>query len=1105
MAEQTTYRIPRRSGTELTPLSAAQKRLWILQQFDRESASSNRPLAIRLSGPLDERALSLSLNEIVRRHEVLRTVFPDLGGEPIQVVSPAQPLFFELRDLRDLPAKEAAARSIAAQEAQRVFDLAKGPLVRVVLLRLDNEDHVLLLLMHHIIFDGWSEGIMLSELGALYETFSAGQNTPALPDVPIQYADFAVWQDNRLAQGSLGEHLAYWERQLAGLAPLALPTDYPRGNESISKGSIQSLLLPIALAHQLKELSRQERVTLFMTLLTAFQVLLSRYSGQEDFAVGVPIAGRTELETEGLIGCFMNVLVLRTVLSENPSFHEMLSQTRDTALKAYTHQEVPFEKLVEELRPERSANRWPLFQVMFNFRNLPLIAAKQAGSLRLEPFCFDSELIGGLDLSLEVVERSDGLNCLFAYPGALFCSETMERISGHFRTLLECIVTEPKRRLLDLPLLSTAERHQLLVEWNDTKRDYPREECIHKLFQAQARKTPEAIAVVFKDQRVSYRELDERANRVAHYLQKRDVGPDVLVGIYLESAPAMIVGLLGVLKAGGAYVPLDPEYPKERLELILEDANLRVLLTQETTIEKWPAIKNQTSDASKPALIYLDRDWSAIARESGENCTSEVAPYNLAYVIYTSGSTGKPKGVMGCHLGVCNYLFWRHEYFPLTETDRLLQKASPSFDDSVWEFFEPLTVGASLVIAESERRQDVLYLIEMISKHQITALCFVPSMLRAFVEQPHVAGCKYLRRVTTGGESLSIELQKSFFGCLAADLHNGYGPTEATISATFWTCNRGMSEGAVPIGQPIANVQTYLLDGHYNPVPIGVTGEIYIGGAGLTRGYLNRPDLTAEKFIPNPFGTAGARLYKTGDLARYRADGNIEFLGRVDHQVKIRGFRIELGEIEAVLAQHPAVKKAALVAREDSSGDKRLVGYVVPTQGVTPTTQELRSFLGEKLPNHMIPSVFVLLESLPQTSSGKIDRRALPVPDNGRPELDKDFVAPRTPIEKALAEIWKKVLKLKQVGVYDNFFDLGGHSLLAIQIISQLRGVFALDLSLRVLFEHPTLEGLATAVLRQQTEQLEQGSLTQLVADLESLTAEQAERLLADEVQKHKD
>jgi amino acid adenylation domain-containing protein len=842
------------------------------------------------------------------------------------------------------------------------------------------------------------------------------------------------------------------------------------------------------LSEQLKALSRRENVTLFMTLLSAFQLLLSRYSGQKEILVGIPVAGRTSPESEGLIGCFMNMLVTRTKLTGDPSFRELLSKVRETALQAFMHQDIPFEKLVEELRPERDVNRWPLFQVMFNFRNLPKRQPPQPGGLCLEVFPLERGTIGGLDLSLEIKESVAGLHCTFNYAQELFRADTIERMGGVFRTLLEAVAADVELPLSSYPLLTGEERRQVLIEWNQTRTEYPGDCCLHHLFEAQAQRTPESVAVVFESEQITYQQLNERANQLAHYLRKRGVAPETLVGICMERSLDLVVGLLGILKAGGAYLPLDPEYPKDRLAYMLNDARTTIVITHKQQVANLPP--------TLAWLVCLDTDLGDSSLEENQRPDSAVTAGNLAYVIYTSGSTGRPKGVMISHGSVCNYLHWRREYFPLKETDKLLQKASLSFDDSVWEIFEPLMVGATLVMARPGGHQDSAYLVELIANQKITAACFVPSLLQAFLEEPGVAGCKSLRRVTTGGEALSVELQECFSERLSADLYNGYGPTEATIGATFWTCRRNLLQHSVPIGRPISNTEIYLLDSHLNPVPVGVLGELCIAGAGLARGYLKSPELTAERFISNPFSqTPGGRLYRTGDLARYLPDGNIEFLGRLDSQVKIRGVRVEPGEVEAVVRQHPSINTAIVLVHDDQNRAKRLVAYLLVRPERSLDIRELRRFLMERLPGYMIPTAFVFLDALPLAPSGKIDRQSLPVPDWGGLELHRDFAAPSGPFEEKLTEIWAEVLGLKRVGVRDNFFELGGHSLLATRLMSRVYATFGVDLTLRSLFEKPTIEGLALVIAQRLTERTTKNDLNAALESLERLSDEEAHRL----------
>ncbi|MGH7930487.1 MAG: non-ribosomal peptide synthetase, partial [Candidatus Binatia bacterium] len=746
-------------------------------QFESGDASWNRPLAVRLRGKLEVSALERSLSEIVRRHGILRSVFEEIDGEPVQRAQPAAGVNWEVRDLVALPEPERLreAKRIAAAEAVKLFDLKKGPLLRAMLIRLSCEDHVLLILMHHIVFDGWSESILLDELAALYGAYSRRETKSPLPEEPIQYADFAVWQHRRLADGSLETQLNYWSQQLKGLSPLSLMTDYPRTATPDNRGAKESVVLPLSVTGQLKELSRRRQATLFMTLFTAFHSLLSRYTGQQDFAIGVPIAGRTEVETERLIGCFMNILVVRADnAAVDDSFEQALGRVRAVALKAYENQEVPFEKLVEELRPERSPNRWPLLQVMFNLRNMPRSELRRAGDLTIEPFSFDSGLIGGLDLSLEAIDRPDGLYCSFSYPCALFEADTIRRMAKHFCTLLESIAGHPQRRMSALPLLSESELKQLLVEWNSTAREYPSHQCLHELFEAQVQRTPDSVAVIRGAGRLSYRELDKRSNQVAHYLRRRGVKPDVSVGLCLDGGTDLLVMILGILKAGGAYVPLDPDYPEARLRFMICDAQMPILITSAELARS----RNLSSIHAATDLLILDQDWVAIEREDSATLVNTADPENLAYVIYTSGSLGAPKAVMVSHRGVCNYLRWRCDYFPLTGADRVLQTSSFSFDDSVWELFEPLSVGATVIIPEAHEFQDVSQLVALLAKHRVTAACFVPSLLDAVLGEPGFALCQDLHRVTTGGESLPAQLKNRFVERCSGRLYNGYGPTE---------------------------------------------------------------------------------------------------------------------------------------------------------------------------------------------------------------------------------------------------------------------------------------------------------------------------------------
>jgi amino acid adenylation domain-containing protein len=867
--------------------------------------------------------LARSLEEIVRRHQTLRTRVLSEDRGPVQEPAAAGPLPFPVTDLTSLPpaAREDEARRLAAQELLKPFDLASGRLLRAVLLRLAADEHVLVLAIHHITSDGWSMQLLLRELVSLYTAYADGRPSP-LPELPIQYADYARWQREHYQGATLERELAYWRERLQGApAVLELATDRPRPNVRTYAGAQFSFQLPGELVDALTALARRERASLFMVLLAAFKVLLWRYTGRTDLIVGVPTAGRSRVELESLIGCLANALVLRTDLAGDPSFRQVLARVRAVALGAYAHQELPFEKLVEELQPERSVRHHPVFQVMFNFRDFPPAMGEIPG-VRLE----DVKVERGtalFDLSLALVRGPEGVTCGLGYSTDLFDAATAARLASHYRALLESAVAEPDRRLSVTTPWSEAERRQVLFEWNATKREYQLDRCLHQLFERQAACVPSNVALIFGEQRLTYGELNRRANRLAHYLRRLGVGPEVRVGLCLERSVEMVVGLLAVLKAGGAYVPMDPTYPRERLAFMLEDARVSILLVQGRQLE--------AVSLKGPRVVGLDAEGQSFAVESGEDPASGVGADNLAYVMYTSGSTGRPKGVMVCHRSVVNHLHWRHEYFPIGPADRGLQKASLSFDDSVWEIFEALLAGAQLVLARPGAQADSADLARLIAERGITTACFVPSLLRVFLEEPGLENCVSLRRVTTGGEALSLELQQRFFHRLRASLHNGYGPTEATISATFWTCERDGGRRSVPIGRPIANTTTYVLDQDLRPVPIGVPGELYLGGVGLARGYLGRPGLTAERFVPDPFGdAAGARLYRTGDCARYFADGTLEFLGRLDDQVKLRGNRVELGEVEVVLSQHPSVRESVAQVREDRPGEHRLVAYVVP-------------------------------------------------------------------------------------------------------------------------------------------------------------------------------
>jgi len=1076
---------------DAAPLSFGQERLWILDRMEPGSPVYIRPLGMRFHGALQVEALAGSLNDIIARHEALRTNFTQTDGLPLQIVHPLWHLdlpFFDLRLLtNDMRGEE--TQRITAELLRRSFNLAHDRLVRASLLRLAEDEHLLLMAFHHIIFDGLSAGVFLRELQHFYEARSTGI-PPSLPEPAVQYADFSVWQRKHFSGSIIEKGLDYWQSILKDVPPiLELPVTRSRPLPHPERGARQQLTIEPSLTARLKETGRQEGASLFMMLLTLFATLLYRYSGQEHFIIGAPVANRTRKETEGLIGFFVNTLPLGMDLSGEPTFRELLRRVRDTAIEAYAHQNIPLERIVEQLNPERDPDHTPLFQVLFVMQGTALPETSFSG-LELQLVEIDNGT-AKFDLTLNLEESGNGLKGWIEYKEELFDRDTIERMSGHLLILLEAAVGNPDECISRLSILTGDERHRLLVEWNESGTDYPKNKCIHTLFEEQAERIPEAVAVVFEDQQLTYRELNSRANQLARLLVLLGVKPDVIVAIALERSIEMIVALLAIFKAGGAYVPLDPDYPMQRLAFMLEDSGARILLTQEILNRQFPFTAEIT--------LCLDSEKKLIASQPDYNLLLSIASEHRAYVIYTSGSTGKPKGVLTTHGAISNRLMWMQTELKLNASDRILQKTPSSFDVSVWEFFWPLMFGACLVVARPGGHLDNLYMSELMRRESITTVHFVPPMLQFFLDMSETQPYTSLRQVICSGQELTVGNISRFFEVFPhCELYNLYGPTEASIDVTWFHCSAVETRlTTVPIGRPIANTQIYVLDRQLQPVPIGIPGELHIGGAGLARGYLNRPELTAEKFISDPFSDVpGARLYKTGDLARYRPDGNIEFLGRIDHQVEIRGFRIELGEIEAVLMQYSAVREVVAVVREDIPGDKRIVAYVVPKAGLQPTTSELRRFLATKLPEYMIPSLFVIIDSLPLTINGKIDRRALPAPDGARPELEDFYVAPRTPIEQKLADIWGELLGLEQVGVHDNFFELGGDSLLATQAILHICNRFLTEIPLRTLFEFPTVAGIAHYLIQHYPHNESNASLSGVLADLEFLSEEEAERLL---------
>lgn len=1044
------------------PLSFGQQRLWFIDKLEGESATYNEFFALKIDGHLDIDCLKQSFTEIIQRHEVLRTNFLVNNQSPVQVISSSLTIDVPVVDLQTQEEYEQSAliQKIIDEEQKRPFDLSHDTLLRVKLLQLEQSSYVMLLAMHHIVCDGWSMEIFISEFSAIYEAFSQGKPSP-LPPLSLQYADYASWQRQILNSDELTNQLEYWLKQLAGAPPLLeIPTDVPRPSKQTFEGASLRFELNPQLTEKLKRLSQESGVTLYMTLLSAYVILLSRYSGQNDIVIGSPIAGRNRSDIESLIGFFVNTLVLRIQLEGCDNFLELLKKVRCCTLDAYDHQDIPFDLLVEKLQPQRSLSYSPLFQVGFSLQNTSMEKLDLPG-LTLTPLEVEKNTVRN-DLILSIEETEAGLIGYWHYNTVLFHTATIERLKEHFLTLVEGIVSNPQQSIAQLPLL-TASEHIQLSAWNQTSEVYPNQSCIHKLFEAWVEKTPDALAVVFENEQLTYQQLNHRANQVANYLLSLGVSEEVPVGICVERTPLMIIGLLGILKAGATYIPLNPNYPFERLSFLLEDIQPPVILTQEHLLDKLPS--------TWANIICLDSDWEDIADSDKVNPVTEVKAENLAYIIYTSGSTGKPKGVLVPHQGLCNLAQAQIRSFDVRKDSRVLQFAAFSFDASVSEIFMALCSGASLCLATADEMLPGDNLIHLIQDLGITHITLPPSALAVLP----TAELPTLQNIIVAGEACGADLVAKWFK--NRRFFNAYGPSEATVCATIAECTDPTQKPT--IGRPIDNVQVYILDKNLQPLPIGVTGEIYIGGVGVARGYLNREELTAQKFISNPLSVdSNTRLYKTGDLGRYLADGNIEFLGRVDHQVKIRGFRIEPDEIQAILTQNTNVQDAVVLVSTDHLNHKRLVAYIVEkNKSATNGISAYRTYLKELLPDFMIPSEFILVDSFPLTPNGKVDREALLLQGSSQVELSETYVAPLTSAEKTLADIWAEVLGVKRVGIHDNFFELGGDSILSIQIIARANQA-GLVFTPKQLFEYQTISELALVVGTSQKAQAEQGTVT---------------------------
>ena len=1076
-----TLSIERTSREAPIPLSSSQRRLWFFHEFNPDSyAVTARPLTRLLTGPLNLQVLQRSLDEIVRRHEILRTIYCEKDGEPFQEVLAPRPVTIVFKDLQHLPEgeREPEAIRIVVAESRKPIDLRNESPMRVHLLKLAEQRHLLLFAMHHIAFDGWSANVLITELSALYSAFLEGGPSP-LQELPVQYADFAVWQRKRL-DDTTQDHLAYWRKQLENLAPPPrFSIDRPKSDATISGTARRTCCLPVALAAQLKTLGDKD-ATLFMVMLAAFQLLLARYTRQDDVTIGTLVAGRTLVDIEPLIGCFINTLVLRTDLSGNPTFRQLLRRVRDVTLGALKHQDLPFEQLSGVLPMTRSLGQSLPFRVLFQMRNMPRTTTIRAADLIIEQFSVDAG-IGGQELSIEIVTNPDGIECVFEYAPELFQLETIDRLATHYQTLLQNIVADPDRTVGRLEYLTEQERRQLLVDWNGAPADTGPEACVHELFSAQVARTPDAPALITTQGQLAYAELNVRVNRLTHYLRRTGVGPETRVGLCMEPSLEMIIALLGILKAGGAYVPLRPADPQERLAAILKDAGVSLLITQTSLQAKF--------SGACPSLLCIDAEWEMLSQESATEPPAVADPRQAAYIIYTSGSTGQPKGVVIEHPGIANMIEAQIRTFGIHSDSRVLQYAALSFDASVSEIFMALLAGATLVLPDSDTPLVGPALIEVLHTQSITAVTLPPVVLAQLPQEE----LPQLRTIIAAGDVCPADLARRWRQ--GRRFFNAYGPTEATVCATI--AEVGDDNWISVIGRPIAGTRVYVLDDHLQPVPVGVAGELYLGGSGLARGYLNRPELTAEKFIRNPFSDdPQQRLYRTGDLVRYRPDAMLEFLGRIDHQVKIRGFRVEPGEIETLLDQYPGVLDSVVVAREFGVDGTRLVAYVVENPELRLSQAQLRKFLESRLPEYMVPAAFKVLETLPLTSSGKVDRAALPAPDTDRPRLEQPFVPPRTPGEEQLAGIWSDLLGVEHIGVYDNIFELGGDSLMFTRLASRVLDAFQVRLPIRILFDLHTIDAMMLAILEHMAEDEGAEKMDQMIDKLEQMSSSDIRKLL---------
>ncbi|MGD9488077.1 MAG: amino acid adenylation domain-containing protein [Calditrichaceae bacterium] len=1086
--------LPRQSKDKSVPVSFAQQRLWFLDQLEPGNSLYSIPAAVKIRGNFNKEAFKNSINTIIKRHSVLRTVFSQNDGSPSQIIAGKLKIDLPEIDLSGIDKKEIHSRvnEVILSETEKPFDLQTGPLIRALLLKLSVDETIVILTVHHIVSDGWSMGVIISEIKALYPAYCLNKPV-SLPELPVQYADYAVWQRKWFRGKVLEQQITYWKNQLKDVPPLIeLPTDRPRPASRTYRGDHIIFNIEMEKVQKLEDFCLKQDVTMFMTLISVFQALLHRYSGQSDICVGSPIANRNRAEVAGLIGFFVNTLVMRGDLSENPAFTSFLERMKHTILNAYANQDLPFEMLVEAVNPNRALNHSPLFQVMFVYNNTPENAVTLPG---LEVSLIDIESrTSKFDIIMNLTETENILQGKLEYNTDIFNRDTMERFIEHFKVLIDGILINPLSKISDLPMLTGEEFRYLTTVLSKPEAWYDSEKFVHELFEAQAEKSPQAIALIADQNQLSYEELNTRANCLARYLIRKGVLPGTFVGVSVNRTPDLIIGILGILKAGGTYLPLDPGYPKERIRFMLEDSSAKFVLTQERIAKTFPT--------SQCELICLDSRWPDISKENSRNPEINLTKDLPAYIIYTSGSTGTPKGVLISHQAIANHCCDMKDYYKITPEDHILQFASFNFDASVEQILPTLTGGARLVLRDDEIWPTIEFH-NKIRQFDLSVInlptAYWQQLALDWASHPEWLSKNRLRLVIIGGDRMSsdtLELwQKTPLS--GVRLLNAYGPTETTITASAYDIPQTFKGTNIPIGRPRANREFYILDNQLRPLPVGIPGELHIGGNALAIGYLNQPELTAEKFINNPFGKeSGILLYKTGDLARYLPDGNIEFLGRADNQVKIRAFRIELGEIEAALNQCGGISRSIVTAIEDSSGVKRLIAYYINGKNQDLPVKELRGSIQKRLPDYMIPSAFIRMDQFPLSPAGKIDRRALPVPDNLRPELESAFVTPRTPTEKKIAGIAGQLLKIEKIGVYDNFFELGGHSMLATQFISRLRESFNVEIPLRSVFENPTVDGMMRVITESQSMGEDQKELDNMLAELESLSEEEVQKII---------